>query len=358
MARGIYKGFYDCKRTLNETDANGNLPRMVFIVSKGRSLGKTFSVCRYIWNNYVLKGRKFALLTRNRTALGHLAQGVFGGMLEQDLPRTVLIEKTVQQGVATEIFARTLEEDGEFIEESVGYVLSIKAAGDIKTISSTFVSVDVLMFDEFQTVPGTPYLPSEFALFENLYVSVARGGGKRQRFVRVFMLSNAINIFNPYFIKLKMTQHIQSSTRFYRGNGFIYERCVVDGAAQQDITEGIQSMYIDEDDPFMDDNSWLGDDGSCVCKPNKWGRAIYWATIRNGSETYALRGYPEVGYLYLDRKVDKDCKTVFNARMGENLNLPLLKKAKVFTMIRDNFTNGTMRFSDDGIKRFALELFV
>lgn len=357
MAKGIYQGFYDNSRILNALDADGKKPKIFFVVSRGRSLGKTYSFVKTLWERFEETGEKFILLTRRKKELGSVAMGVMKGYLENERPDVTLDEKQRIKGTFSDIYANIgTGEEREVMH--CGYVIPLAAADDIKKISSLFVDAWCIMFDEFQPSALGSYLPDEVDALIRIHTSVARGGGKSIRYVPIFMLSNAINIFNPYFIMSGMVGKIQSRTRVYKGSGYIYERCMVVGKAEEQRELGLGSIFSTQENNYEDDNSWMADNGSCVCKPNGWGDSYYICTLINGGDTYAVRFYHEVGMYYVDRKADKTSPQRYNVRMDGNLNIPFIKNCPAIKDIKNRFMSGQCRFADSGLQQFILELFV
>ena len=357
MAKGIYKGFYDNSRILNALDKNGKKPIILFVCSRGRSLGKTYSFCKTLWTRFEETGDKFILLTRRKKEMGQVAMGVMKGYLENERPDVVLEERKQIAGTFSNIYANIgTGEDREVMH--CGYVIPLAAADDIKKISSLFVDAWCILFDEFQPSLMSGYLPDEVDALLRIHTSVARGGGQSIRYVPIFMLSNAINIFNPYFIQSGLVGKIQSNTRVYVGEGYIYERCMVLGAAEKQRELGLGSIFHTQENNYEDDNSWMADNNSCVCKPDGWGHSLYICTFLNGNESYACRFYPEVGMFYLDRHPDKTHKEIYNVRLGGSMNIPFVKTCPAIVSLKEKFMGGMCRFADNGLQQFMLELFV
>lgn len=361
MAKGIYKGHYDATRTWNKV-WNDKIP-MAFVVSAGRSAGKTFSFSRLLYERYLNTGRKFILLVRNKNELGACAEGVMKGMLEVLYPNVYVDEKQRQHGIFSEIFAHTREEsaDGEEVEEekaSIGYVIPLKSAGQIKLVSSTFVDADCAFMDEFQPFGATNYLPDEVEMLKNLHGSLARGGGEHDRFFPFFMASNAINIFNPYFVATGLTKKIQPDTRLYVDNNglVLYENVTVTDVIEKQAKNKFAVLFGDSEK--IEDNTWLGETGACVEKPNGWGRAFYVATLMRGGKSYAVKSYDSVGLWYIDKGVDNTYPIIYNLDLNDNLNVPFIKSGRFFCALRDKFMKGGVRCASSECKSVIMDLFV
>lgn len=355
MAKGIYKEHYDGSRTF-ETVWKNEIP-LAFVVSAGRSQGKTFSFSKLLYERYKDTGEKFIIFTRFKGELGSVAEGIMKGMLQVLYPN-VRIEETIKQnGVYSNVTAITITEDGEEIRDDIGYVIPLRAAGQIKNISSTFVDATCGFMDEFQPLTSAGYLPDEVGMFINIHASLARGNGKHNRFFPVFMCSNAIDMYNPYFVATKLVEHIQPETRLYIDpDGLIlYENCTVTNVIEAQAEDKFSQLFGLRES--IQDNTWLGAKDSAVCKPNGWGRAEYCYTLLTNTGKYAVKYYPQVGLHYVDRNISESVREYSTVLNGE-INVSFIKNGPVFKFLRKKFSSGTMRFADSGCKNMMLSLFV
>lgn len=355
MAKGIYQEHYTNEKLLAAKDANGEMPGVYFLVSAGRSLGKTFSFCKTLWERFERTGEKFILLTRHKYQLGGIAQGVMKGYLQVERPNVQLSETIQLKGVYSTITAQVgVGEDAEKFE--CGYVIPLKSATDIKLVSSTFVDAWCLLFDEFQPLEDGVYLPDEVQKLQSIHKSVARGNGQMVRYMPCFMLSNAINIFNPYFVRCGLVGKIQPNTRLYRGDGYIYERCKVEGAAEKQASDPFERVWGMDVDGMKDDNSWLATPGSITGKPDGWGQSVYICTIRDGRDVYGVRYYSEVGLYYVDTTHSEGAQ-VYATRIDGELNVPFIKRNKVFEKLRKAMMSGQIRVRNSAAQSMILSLF-
>lgn len=360
MAKGVYTGFYDNTQLLAATDANGERPEVYFVCSRGRSAGKTYAFSKTLWEHYKETGEKFILLTRRIQDLqgGSIASGIMKSYLDCEDPGVQLTERVGLRGAFNHIVAERWDGD-ECTKTDVGYVIALAADSKIKNVSSMFVDAWAMFMDEFQPMHSVEYLKDEVQRLDTIHTSVARGGGQSVRWVPVFMCSNAINIFNPYFVTCDLVKHIQSNTRLYKGDGFIYERCIVKGLNEKRRQSGFARTFATLENTVDNDNSWLADNGSCVAKPDGWGPASTLMTLVNGNEKYGVKYYPQVDLYYVDRKPQlSDAVPTFAMTLGDNLNIPFLKKSQHMKVIRDRFMAGQLRCKDSGIQSAILDLFI
>lgn len=359
MGRGIYTGFYDNTKLLEATDANGVKPEVYFVCSRGRSAGKTYQFSKTLWEHYEKTGDKFIILTRHIQDLqgGSIAYGVMKGFLDYARPGVTLSEKTGMRGVFNNVFAHIGTGD-EAVTEHVGYVIPLAADSKIKNVSSMFVDAWAMFMDEFQPMRSNEFLTDEVQRLDTIHTSVARGGGQSIRYVPVFMCSNAINIFNPYFVACGIVKNIQSNTRIYRGDGFIYERCMVKGLDEKRAETGFARTFKTAENTVEDDNSWLADSGSCVEQPNGWGRAFCIGNLMRGNEMFGVKYYEQVGLYYVDRKPQKVGAPTYALTLGDNLNVPFIRQSPFMKKLKTMFMGGRVRVKDSGVQSMLLDLFV
>lgn len=337
-------------------DRSGNVPELYIVCSRVRGPGKTFSFTKKLFDDFQNDGSKFVLLCRTKSELGSIADGMMKGMLNVKYPGWSVYEKVMMKGCYSMIMA-TYGKNEEKITSHCGYVIPLNSADMIKKISSMFVDATQGYMDEFQPEDSRTYLPHEVDKFLSVHGSIARGDGESRRYFPIYMSSNTISITNPYFVALGLTNKIQENTKFYRGEGFVFERCVAEGLAKKHAESGMSKAFSKNKSIQYQDNSWLNNSKALIAKPNDWGRCSYVCTIEYNS-LFALKYYPKVNLLYMDHNVDKSCKQRYSLTINNELNYPLLKTAAFAKMIRDAMELGNIRFSDQVCKQVALEMFI
>lgn len=362
-----YQDFYDCTKLINSLDKYGKKPEIFIVCSSDRGPGKTTQFSKKLLTDYFEDGSQFVLLTRRNKNLGQYAKGVLSSYLDSTIcpyKGKYTVKETIQMnGAYSYIYLQHRDDEDNLISENCGFVISLNSAENIKEVSSTFVNVKSIFFDEFMPMRQTSYLPgdSEVPLFKNIHESIARGNGSSVRYVPVYMSSNTIDIQNPYFIAMDIVKNIQCSekntTKFYKGDGFVFEYCIVDGLAEKHAASGFNRAFKN-DDNNKKSNIWLLYDNSLVERPGNWGRGTYMCTLLYKNIKFGIVDYPQMGYKYLTRKVDSSCQYVYNTtKDGGALNKPLLKKSLTFINLGKYFFNGQMRCQDGSLQRIAIDIF-
>ena len=350
-------GYFHCDWLLKLKDCNGKKPNFIFVCSKERGPGKTFSFTELLMKNLLEKGEKFALLVRIKDELGSTAYGMFKNVLEAKYPEITMYEQKVGKVYSNIFIDRQNGTEKETIH--AGYVLPLNSASRIKKISGTFIDTEAFFFDEFIPLTKQEYVPGEITKFQAIVESVSRGKGKTVRYVPIYMCSNALDRYNPYFVELKLVSKLQDNTRLYRGDGVIFHQTVNQRAIKEHKENGIARLFSSTaQTDYEDSNTWATDCKAAICKPNDWGRPTYFTTICYKGDEYGVKYYSDVGLYYIDRTPDKKHPFRFCLTLDGEKNLPLLKTSPIAKILRDAIEGGCTRYKDNGCRNMAMEMIV
>ena len=150
-----------------------------------RGVGKTYSTTKFFVNQFKKKGYQFAYIRRYKTELKKAIPKFFDSMIKDDVfPDDNLYHKG----------------DTFYCNHHViGYAMTLTTAQNLK--GDNFPNVKYIMFDEFIIENGQHhYLQDEVVNFLGLIETIAR-----TRDINIFMLGNAVNIVNPYFLFFNIT---------------------------------------------------------------------------------------------------------------------------------------------------------
>lgn len=355
MAKKLYEEHYNNEKLITSLDADGEAPCFFIVCSKERGPGKTFSFSKTLMEKWFNEQKKFVILTRNMGDLGNVAAGILDGYLQYAHPSISITEKIQMKGVFSKVYAETGTGEDK-VSEEIGYVIPIRAADQIKKISSMFYDTWCFFFDEFQPLNRSVYLKDEVDLLYTIYKSIARGEGKAVRYMPIFMCSNTITLGNPYFTALGLNRAIQSNTRFYKGHGVVFENCDVAGLKEMHESSSIDRALAPHK-AKQGNNMWINDSDALVCKPDKWGRAYYVCTLRYQHETIGVLQYQN-GITYLSRKIDSSCNLIYSLTLDDNtLNIPLLRTRTYVDTLRQNFFKGNIRVQDSTLQNMLMDVF-
>ena len=352
----LYKEHYNNNKLITSLDKDGEKPCFFIVCSKERGPGKTYSFSKLLIERFLDTGDKFILLTRNQGDLGSIADGIAEGYLQQEHPEISMREVIQMKGVYSNIY---MDKGSGEEKQSLhcGYVIPIRAADQIKKISSLFYDAWCFYFDEFQPMNRSTYLKDEVDLLYVIYKSIARGEGSAVRYMPVYMASNTITLGNPYFTALGLNKAIQNNTHFYKGEGVVFENCDVEGLHELHDSQPIDKALAGHKS-HKNNNMWINDSDSLVCKPDKWGRGAYICTLRYGHEEIGVFFYPFVNRTYLSRTIDKSCRYTYALTLDDKtLNTPLLKVRSYLDDLKKAFFKGTVRVQDSSLQNMLMDVF-
>lgn len=179
-------GFYSLKDILAK-NADINL------IISGRSNGKTYSLCRYVLEQYKKTGKKFVYIRRwtDDVKIAN-AQKLF-------LPLQDEIEKIFGEGYEVTFYQKQyFLKDPEGNKEIIGHVLALSESHHQKSVAYT--DIGTIFFDEFIQMSGERILPDELSRYENTLSTIIRFHTD----IKVFLLANTVSKFAPYFSYYKI----------------------------------------------------------------------------------------------------------------------------------------------------------
>ena len=186
MATDKKTGFYSLKDILDKhADIN--------LIISGRSNGKTYSLCKYVLEQYKKTGKKFVYIRRWTDDIKIAnAQKLF-------LPLQSEIDKIFGEGYEVTYYQKQyFLKDPEGNKETIGHVLALSESHHQKSVS--YVDIGTIFFDEFIQMAGERILPDELSRYENTLSTIIRFHTD----IKVFLLANTVSKFAPYFSYYKI----------------------------------------------------------------------------------------------------------------------------------------------------------
>ena len=228
-----------------------------YMVYSLRSNGKSYSALEYILENY-LKGkgqgaiiRRYDLDFKNRRGGSMFRPLVEGGLISK-------LSHMVYNGVeykAGEFYLIHKDDDGVIDKRSTEpFCFGFSLTGGEHDKSTGYPNVTTIVLDEFIARDG--YLADEFVLFMNQISTIIR----RRDNVKIFMLGNTINQYNPYFEEMGITHAREQKP----GSVDVYEygesglKVAVE-YAEKPVTEYNSDVYFAFDNPklhMITDGDW------------------------------------------------------------------------------------------------------
>jgi len=326
--------YYNGDKIRTILDRNGELPEIV-IVEGNRSAGKTVNFNNYVFQQFLKHGQKFGLLYRYKYEISEVSNKFFKVIKDIYNYNGEFTEKSRAHGSYHELF---------YNDKSCGYAFALNAAEQVKKQSLEFTDIDYIIFDEFQSEYGN-YASDEIIKFMSIFTSVARGKGKQHRYVRMFMLSNSIDMNNPYYnvwgISKKM---LLNGSKFIRGNGYVLERnfneSAVEAMKQSSFLKAFaNSAYYDN---LTKKNNYLRNTDDLILLDYDLSEFRYYFTIKHNNKLF---GVWENGELIL---ITENVNSEFPRRYvltRDNIttdNRYILINPKLVTILRNYFDNSRL----------------
>lgn len=328
--------YYDGTKLLSLSDINGNKPE-IFICTSNRSAGKTSYFSRLCVNRFKKQKEKFALLYRFNYELDNCADKFFKDISSLFFPGDNMQSKRRRSGIFHELFLN---------DEPCGYAISINSSDQLKKYSHLFSDVQRIMFDEFQS-ESSHYCSDEITKFISIHTTIARGQGKQSRYVPVYMVANPVSLLNPYYVQLDISNRLQANTKFLKGVGFVLEQGFNESASQAQAQSAFNRAFATNAYmAYSQQNVYLNDNKAFIEKLE--GSNSYVLTLKYKGEDYAIREYPEQGFLYCDNSADNSFPIKITVTTDDhNINYVMLRKNDmIIARLRYFFDKGCFRFKN------------
>lgn len=346
--------YYDGTKLLSMKDINGNKPE-IYICTTNRTGGKTTYFGRLCVNRWNDNGGKFCLVYRYNYELDSVAEKFFKDIGSLFFPDNFMRSERRANGIYHELFLCRNDEDEKEGGKSCGYAISLNSADQIKKYSHLFSDVQRMIFDEFQSETNH-YCTDEIKKLLSVHTSIARGKGEQIRYVPIYMLSNPVSIINPYYIALGISERLKQDTKFLRGDGFVLEQGFVESASIAQKESGFNRAFArDSYVAYASEAVYLNDSKAFIEKPT--GNSHYLCTLKYKGSEYAIREFPETGYVYCDDRPDMTFKSKISVTTDDHdVNYVMLKRNEFFLAnLRYYFEHGCFRFKDLRCKEAVLK---
>ena len=347
--------YYDGTHLLSLKDINGQQPE-IYICTTNRTGGKTTYFNRMMVKRFLEGKGKFGLLYRFTYELKDCADAFFKDVGSLFFPEYAMRSEPRRNGTYYELFLyKKSEADEKNPGKSCGYAIALNSADQIKKVSHQLSDINRLLFDEFQSETNK-YCSDEISKFISIHVSIARGQGKQNRYVPVYMVSNLVTLLNPYYVEFDISTRLQTNTKFLRGDGFVLEQGFVESAANAMKESAFNRAFKrNKQIPYLQQSVYLNDNSSFVQKIS--GNSKYIATFKYQGKNYALRSFEELGIIYCDDRADNSFPMKLSITTDDhNINYVMLRSNQEFLgRIRYYFDHGCFRFKDLKCKEVVLK---
>lgn len=239
--------------------------------------------------------------------------------------------------------------------EICGYSISLSTASILK--SDTFPNVWCIIFDEFIIDNrGTyHYLKDEVTKWLDLYETIAR-----KRDVRVFFLSNAVSITNPYFDYWHLDKpHNGDIQRFGNGKQILVQNFVSPTLSTMKKQSRFGQIIAGTDyAEYAYDNEWLLDNEDFI--EHKTQRCYYFVTLRYKDNWLGIWCDPDTWLFYVSNDVDLQFPKKYSVTTDDHKpNVMLFNSAKKLGFMKklmDAYQLGAVRYENMKLKNWFRDI--
>lgn len=307
------------------------------VIIGNRGAGKTFGATVYVIKRFLKNGDQFFYVRRYKKELKKNAMFFNAIIAENMFPDHTFEVKNDEYYI-----------DGKL----AGYSMCVSTAKIGKGV--TYPKVKTIIYDEFIIEKGVyHYLPDEVVCFLNLYESIAR-----TRDVRVFLLSNAVTMTNPYclFWDLKIPR---GKNNIYKNGEILLE--LVQNVEFIEMKKKTRFGQLVAGTKFADysiDNKFLLDNDAFIEKKGE--NPSYSFTLSYKGYKFGIWYSYAVGKYWVSYDIDPSCKLVYSLTLDDHRpNTMLIKNLNKAVFVKnflDNYKMSNVYFESVQIKNLMYEI--
>lgn len=223
----------------------------------------------------------------------------------------------------------------------------------------TFADVKNVIFDEFiiDKRTGHRYLSGEFNLFANLIDSIAReevstDGEAMGTKVHVYLLGNACDLTNPYFVRWGINQQPKEGYSWYSGKLVLlhYAKDASYQAGKKNTLVGKLVAGTSEESVIVDNDFKIADSYNIKKKSAK---ALFQYGIVYMSQTFGVWMDINAGYIYITKKIPEGSGKPIMALTREDNTanyIQVRRGEKALKMLMDMYYSDVLMFENAGLR--------
>lgn len=351
--------YYDWAKTLS-FDAD------VTMVIGARGVGKTYGLRKQFIKDFLKHGWRFVEICRYKNEISSVASGYFNridmnneypGYIFKTTPQKAYIAKVEKSEISLD--EKSKKKKTEWY--CIGYFISLSDAQSLK--KRTFSNVRRICFDEAildKRDRFHKYLQSEYMLVANVIDTVSRERPDDNSLApRLYLLGNALDLFNPYFEKYGITDKPERGYSWHKNKTMLldyvesreYSESKLKGTVSGRMIDGTVEGEIQANNEFMT----LGID--FIMKKTQKATFVYGISYKNNK--YGIWTDMREGWFFVtDKFPRKTDRPIFTLTASDaRLNYIMAKRMdKPIAMLSEAFYMGIMRFDSVAIMNGFIEL--
>ena len=330
---------------------------LVTMVVGYRGVGKTYGLRRQFVRDWLRDGSRFCDISRTKAERKRVAPGYFSKLEENGDADGLIFKYAGDRCYAAERPAEGEKPDWRLM----GYFVALTEA--IAAKKQTYVGVRRIVFDEAlidrSISPYSRYLSNEFAILANLVDSITRENVDNEtRTPRLYLLGNAVDLTNPYFIGYGIDRVPAHGYTWHDGKRFLLhypdadpdtvERKVgttLSGYLASKTGQGTSALYND-----------FSTGGEGLIQPRPRGSSFLYGYRFNGA-VYGVWQSRD-SYIYICGRIPKGGATVYAlSSEDESVDLVMARRNEgVFLFLKDCFYGGIVRYDSEGTRAAFLDM--
>lgn len=317
------------------------------VASRGR--GKTYGLRKQFVNDYLKNGYRFVEVCRYKSQINDVLTGYFDNLIKDNIfPNYIFKTEGAKAYISVKV------DEGEKPKwELFGYFVALSDYQNIK--KRTFANVKRIVLDEAiieRLDKHHHYLSQEWTILQSVVDSVLREKPGENR-GRIYLLSNACDLVNPYFTALRITEAPKYGfTRYNKKRFVLYyeEPGEFVEARKVDTLAGIMADFAGDVSTSFNNEFGNANKDFIAEKPKN---ARFEFGVRYLNQSFGIWSDWKNGYYYVNEKIPANSeRPVYALTAKDNrANLIVARRAeKVFKAFAEMFYAGIIRYDSPGTR--------
>lgn len=325
-----------------------NLPKILsynaylnFIVTE-RGLGKTYGFTKFVIKDFLKSTNQFVYIRRYRNELEKAIPNFFDAIVEKnEFPDVKFSHKGYNLKINDEV---------------AGFGIQLSTSQDLKSVN--FSKVKTIIFDEAFIEEGQKkfYLKNEVHIFLNLIETI----GRLRDDIRIFVLSNATNSLNPYFLYFNLSLPYGTDYKLFNDNlillSYIKNNVYRETKKQTKLGRLVSGTEFED---YAINNKFQNELNQTFIEKKKESAKFTFAIIYKKYEIGVWFDYKEgLVYFSFDSQPNSPYKFAFSVNEHKDNTMLMLqaKKYSNFQAVIKNYELGNVRFENAKLKNIAEEI--